>query len=155
MAAIKTSLSTSDEKVILELLTILSWRLFLSPRPENEKKMYLALISINSVAKSIARTEAIITLVEKLPDFLTGTIDNHDFITAALDEELIEQRLRDCRQIFAQLADEKMQKSYADFIYHFAFKLAGLSGKSFAGMSSNVGAEDAETLFLIRSELGC
>lgn len=155
MATAKTGLSHSNENEVLELLAIISWRLRLSPRPEDEKKMRLAIIAINSVAESNAHNIPLRAMVALLPDFLKKTIDNHDFIKNALEGDLLLNRLKSCRAILDKIEDQRTQKAYADFIYRFAFKLAGLSGRGFTGMGSNVGAEDAETLLLIRSELGC
>lgn len=155
MVTPKCAISGEDLKIILELLSVISWRIRLTPRPEDEKKMRMAIIAINSVAESNAHNDALRAVIVKLPDFIKKTINEPDFITEALEGELLEKKLKACKLVFARIEDARIRKSFADFVYRFAFKLAGLSGRGFSGMGSNVGAEDAETLLLIRSELEC
>jgi hypothetical protein len=154
MITSKKGFTFEDHQVVLELLAIISWRLKLTPRPEDDKKMRLALIAINSVAESNAHNEILRDFIVKLPDYIRKTADDPDFIVGALEGDLLLKKLRQAREIFAR-AESRIQKAFSDFIYRFAYKLAGLSGRGFTGMGSNVGAGDAETLLLIRSELEC
>ncbi len=155
MVTPKNAISGEDLKVVHELLAVISWRIRLTPRPEDEKKMRMAIIAINSVAESNAHNEYLRSAIVKLPDFIKNTINEPDFITAAIEGDLLEKKLKASKLAFSRIEDARIRKSFADFVYRFAYKLAGLSGRGFSGMGSNVGAEDAETLLLIRSELEC
>ncbi len=150
----KDGFNLEDYRTILELLSIISWKLRLTPRPENEKKFRMALIAIKSVADSNAHNIFLKHIVDQLNDFLRLTATDEEFVSKAIDGQLIEKRLRDCREIMENRNDARMSKAFADFVYRFAFKLAGLTGRSFTGMGQNVGAEDAQILLLIKSELG-
>ncbi len=148
----KRGFSIEEYKVMLDILAVLSWRFRLTPKPENDKKFRLAVIAIKSVADSNAHNEFLRDLVSYLPDVLETTKNDTVFVKDALEGDKLINLLRSCRKMLEQNQDERAYKLFADFTYRFAYKLAGLSGRGFTGMGSNVGAGDAETLLLVRSE---
>jgi len=148
----KKGFSIDEYQTMLELLAVLSWRLRLIPKPENDKKFRLALIAIKSVAESNAHNEFLRDVVSNLSDYLQTTQNDTVFIKESLEGDKLLNLLRSCRTKLEQNPDGRAYKLFADFTYRFAYKLAGLSGRGFTGMGSNVGAGDAETLLLVRSE---
>lgn len=148
----KRGFTIEEYKTMLELLAVLSWRLRLTPKPENEKKFRLAVIAIKSVADSNAHNDFLRDVASQLPDFITAANSDPNFAREAVEGDKLMVLLRTCRKQLEASQDGRAFKLFADFTYRFAYKLAGLSGRGFTGMGSNVGAGDAETLLLVRSE---
>ncbi|NLF97546.1 MAG: hypothetical protein GX569_12465 [Candidatus Riflebacteria bacterium] len=142
-----------DNQLILDLLCLLPLKLFLRPRPEGEHQTRLALISICSAAETYVNDELLRPLVNGLKQSLTGALSDPEFAALADDPAVLRSLLEAVDDLLQAKITPARQKAVCNFIYRYAYKLAGMAGKEFANIGRNVSAEDAETLLLIKEVL--
>ena len=142
-----------DNQLILDLLCLLPLKLFLRPRPEGEHQIKLALISICSAADTYVNDELLRPIVSGLKQSLAGALSDPEFVALADDPAVIRALLEAVDELLQTKTTLARHKAVCNFIYRYAYKLAGMAGKEFANIGRNVSAEDAETLLLIKELL--
>lgn len=142
-----------DNQLILDLLCLLALKLFLQPLPESEHQLRLALISIGSAAESYVNDELLRLAVSQLKTSLAEVMNDSEFTALADEPEVLRQTLEAVDQLLQEKISPARQRAISSFIYRYAYKLASMTGKSFANLGRNVSADDAETLLLIQEIL--
>ncbi len=142
-----------DNQLILDLLCLLPLKLFLRPEPEGERQARLALISICSAAETYVNDELLRPIVAGLKQSLTGALSEPEFVALADDPAVLRELLEAVNELLQTKTTPARHKAVCNFIYRYAYKLAGMAGKEFANIGRNVSAADAETLLLIKEVL--
>ncbi|PKL49483.1 MAG: hypothetical protein CVV42_05725 [Candidatus Riflebacteria bacterium HGW-Riflebacteria-2] len=142
-----------ENQLILDLLCLLPLKLFLQPKPEGEQRTRLALISICSAAEAYLNDDLLRPAVNDLKKSLSEALSEPEFVGLADDPAVLRQILETVDQLLQEKTTPVRQRAICNFIYRYAYKLAGMTGKEFANIGRNVSAADAETLLLIKEVL--
>ncbi|MBU1108045.1 MAG: hypothetical protein KKB51_15340 [Candidatus Riflebacteria bacterium] len=145
--------SIKENQLITDLLSIIALKLVLLPKPDNERKLRMAAISITSAAESYINQDSLRPSVSALKDFVIKAVDNESYIKMAEGEKALKQKLEEFSELLLQKVEAPKQKGMRTFIYRYAYKLASMAGKEFANIGRNVSAGDAEVLLVIRDVL--
>ncbi len=143
-------LTLAEKNQLADLLCILAIKLLLLPKPDNEQRHSLAIISACSAAENIIYDKLLQPAVATLKDNLNQALQDKVFVKSAQENTTIREKLNEIYLLLQQKVVPAKQRAIATSIYRYAYKLASIAGEEFANIGKNVSADEAETLLLIR-----